>query len=101
MSRRDIYYWKGDRPAAFHGTQIRPTADAGIGEQLREALQRHFSTEKVTLSVGAGQGNHLTWKADIDGKAMFVRVENGPERDAHLAVESAVLDRVRGMGIPT
>jgi aminoglycoside phosphotransferase (APT) family kinase protein len=32
---------------------------------------------------------------------MFVRVENGPEKDGQLAIESAVLDRVREAGVPT
>ena len=53
------------------------------------------------MSPGAGQGNHLTWNAEVDGQPMFVRVENGPERDAHLAVESELLDRVRTTGVPT
>ncbi len=101
MSRRDIYYWKCDRPAAFHGTQIRGVADAEIEGQLREELRRHFDGQAVELSPGAGQGNHLTWNAEVDGKAMFVRVENGPEKDDHLAVESAVLDRVRAAGVVT
>ena len=101
MSRRDIYYWKCDRPAAFHGTQARGEADAKIEQQLREALQQHFGARVVALSPGAGQGTHLTWNADVDGRVMFVRVENGPEGDDHLAVESALLDRVRDAGIPT
>ncbi|MEQ1851165.1 MAG: phosphotransferase [Chthoniobacteraceae bacterium] len=101
VSRRDIYYWKCDRPAAFHGTHARHDADADITAQLREELSRHFDAQKVVLSPGAGQGNHLTWNAEIDGRAMFVRVENGPERDGHLAVESVLLDQVRAIGIPT
>jgi fructosamine-3-kinase len=101
MSRRDIYYWKCDRPAAFHGTQIRGVADAEMEQQLRDELRRHFDGQAVELSPGAGQGNHLTWNAEVDGKAMFVRVENGPEKDDHLAVESAVLDRVREVGVVT
>ena len=32
---------------------------------------------------------------------MFVRVENGPEQDEHLEVESAVLDQVRATRVPT
>jgi aminoglycoside phosphotransferase (APT) family kinase protein len=32
---------------------------------------------------------------------MFVRVENGPENDDHLAIESVVLDRVREIGVMT
>jgi fructosamine-3-kinase len=101
MSRRDIYYWKCDRPAAFHGTQSRGEADANLAAQLEQELQRHFDTGNVVLSPGAGQGNHLTWNADVDGKPLFIRVENGPERDAHLAVESALLDRVRAAGVVT
>lgn len=101
MSRRDIYYWKCDRPAAFHGTQTRGESNAEIEHQLREELCRFFDTKNVVLSLGAGQGNHLTWNAEVDGKAMFVRLENGPEKDGHLAVESAVLDRVRDVGVVT
>lgn len=101
MSRRDIYYWKCDRPAAFHGTQTRGEPDARLGSQLEKELQRHFDTKNVALSPGAGQGNHLTWNAELDGRVMFVRVENGPEKDDHLAVESALLDRVRAAGVVT
>jgi aminoglycoside phosphotransferase (APT) family kinase protein len=101
MSRSDIYYWKCDRPAAFHGTLSRGTPDQEIENQLREALQKHFSASRVDLAAAAGQGNHLTWKAEINDMAMFIRVENGPERDEHLAVESAMLDRVRAIGVPT
>ncbi len=101
MSRRDIYYWKCDRPAAFHGTQTRGEADTNLLPQLQEELQRHFDTKGVVLSPGAGQGNHLTWNAEVDGKRLFIRVENGPENDAHLAVESALLDQVRAAGVVT
>ncbi|MBE7495595.1 MAG: aminoglycoside phosphotransferase family protein [Verrucomicrobiaceae bacterium] len=101
MSRRDIYYWKCDRPAAFHGTQSRDEVDANLAAQLEKELCRHFDTKNVVLSPGAGQGNHLTWNADVDEKPLFVRVENGPEKDAHLAVESALLDRVRAAGVVT
>jgi len=101
MSRKDIYYWKCDRPAAFHGTQSRGEADANLAAQLKQELCRHFDTKNIVLSPGAGQGNHLTWNADVDGKPLFVRVENGPEKDAHLAVESALLDRVRAVGVVT
>lgn len=101
MSRQDIYYWKCDRPAAFHGTQTRAEADPKIEQQLREALKRCFDTQAVDLKPGAGQGNHLTWNADVMGLPMFVRVESGPEKDDHLAIESAVLDQVRAVGVIT
>ena len=101
MSRRDIYYWKCDRPATFHGTHTGVSRDAGIEQTLRQALAAYFDTDSVALTLGVGQGNHLTWNAQVAGKAMFVRVENGPEKDGHLAVESAVLERVRGAGVVT
>jgi fructosamine-3-kinase len=101
MSRKNIYYWKCDRPAAFHGTQLRGDADSQIAEQLGQALRDYFATGAVTLHPGSGQGTHLTWTAAVDGREMFLRVENGPERDGHLAVESAILDRVRAAGVRT
>ncbi len=101
MSRRDIYYWKCDRPAAFHGTQTRGDAGASVEQPLREALCSHFHTQAVDLSAGAGQGNHLTWNARVDGIPMFVRVENGPEKDGQLAIESSVINQVRGTGVIT
>lgn len=67
MSRHDIYYWKCDRPAAFHGTQSRGEPDTAMEEWLREALREQLKTQHVELSPGAGQGNHLTWNADVDG----------------------------------
>lgn len=101
MSRRDIYYWKCDRPAAFHGTQMRSETNEEIELQLGKELWRHFDAKVVKLSPGSGQGNHLTWNADVDGKPMFVRVENGPEKDGHLAIESQLLEHVRAIGVPT
>lgn len=99
--RRDIYYWKCDRPSAFQPTPPRDQILPQIAPELERELRRHFDTKHVTLSVGAGQGNHLTWNAEVDGQSLFIRVENGPEKDGHLSVESAVLDRVRAVGVRT
>lgn len=101
MSRRDIHSWKCDRPAAFRGNRHPGTADAALARDLAGELRRHFQAGSVTLAAGPGQGNHLTWTAEVDGQPLFIRVENGPEADGHLAVESAVLDRVREVGVPT
>jgi fructosamine-3-kinase len=101
MSRRDIYYWKCDRPAAFHGTQSRDMINGEMQRQLQQALAKHFDENEVVLSPGVGQGNHLTWNAEMAGKSLFIRVENGPEKDAHLAIESTLLDRVRLAGVRT
>lgn len=100
MSRRDIHYWKCDRPAAFHGTHVRDGQESTVEGLLREAMQEHFHTTRVSLTVAATQGNHLTWNAVVDDAAMFIRVENGPEGDSHLELESAVMRAVRAAGVP-
>ena len=100
--RRDIYYWKCDRPAAFHGTAQgearRPQPETLA--LLRGVLARHFSREPEDLRDDGGQGNHLTFVARIAGREYFVRLEDGPERDDYLAVESFVMAQVRGLGVP-
>jgi len=100
MSRRDIYYWKCDRPAAFHGTALRGSGDTDLAALLGQALRDHFGTADIVVRSGAGQGNHVTFEADVGGRAIFVRVENGPEQDGHLAIESKVVELVRGAGVP-
>lgn len=47
-----------------------------------------------------GQGNHATFVARVDLREFFVRLEDGPEGDVHLAVESEVIKRVRAIGLP-
>jgi fructosamine-3-kinase len=136
MSRRNIHYWKCDRPAAFHGTGPGPRCDAVPEEVIRAALAEYFESKipiaepatvpaggrtmclgimngtesppsershvplRIELSPAAGQGNHLTWNVEIDGRPGFLRIENGPEGDDHLAMESSVLGEVAKTGVP-
>ena len=97
--RAGIYYWKCDRPAAFHGT-----VDARCPNEclvpLREALQERFSDCTLVLRPAGGQGNHITFFAEIAGVDYFVRVEDGPEQDDYIEVESRVLAAVRALGLP-
>lgn len=101
--RSRIYYWKCDRPAAFHGTEQgasrlpRPE----MKQALQEALTRHFGSPPVSLQEGGGQGNHVTFLATLGGCEAFIRVDDGPERDDYLKIESHVLDAVRAVGVPT
>lgn len=99
MSRRDIYYWKCDRPAAFHGTdERRPRAQ--LEAALRDALAAHFDERDFQLAPGGGQGNHLTFRTRLSGANVFIRVEDGPESDEHMAAESRVMSEVRALGVP-
>lgn len=97
--RREIYYWKCDRPAAFHGTEERD-ARPEIEHQLRSELAAHFPGRPLTLSPAGGQGNHITFRATIGEVEGFVRIEDGPERDDYIEVESHVLAEVRALGLP-
>lgn len=98
--RQGIYYWKCDRPSAFHGIRADRNTD-GIDAQLRSAIQPLFPGLPIQLRDGGGQGNHLTWIAEISGQKFFVRVENGPEKDGQLEVETYVMNRVRQCGVRT
>ncbi len=97
--RRAIYYWKCDRPAAFHGT-AQSSADIDIADPLRKALAAAFAGKNVAIRPAGGQENHLTFLATIEGEEFFVRVEDGPERDDYLEVESHVLGEVAHAGVP-
>ncbi len=101
-TRAGIYYWKCDRPAAFHGTAqgAARAAAPGMKEQVRGLLRRHFGREPEALGDGDGQGNHRTFVATVGGTEYFVRIEDGPEHDDYLAVESHVLAAVRERGVP-
>lgn len=102
-TRQDIYYWKCDRPAAFHGTAqgaARATRTE-IAAQVRAIVEQQFHQAPAALRDGGGQGNHLTFVADVAGGNYFVRIEDGPEQDDYMTVESDVMERVRALGVPT
>lgn len=100
--RSAVYYWKCDRPAAFRGVQAvaaerpRPGLEALLGAAIERALRRG----PATLRPAGGQGNHLTFELALGGEDYFVRVEDGPERDDYLEVESHVLGAVAALGVP-
>ena len=99
-SRENIYYWKCDRPSAFFA--IKGKNDSShLEKSIREALAGYFGGNDLILSPANGQGNHLTYIAMYLGVNYFVRIENGPEGDEYMEVESAVIDRVRRLGVPT
>lgn len=97
--RRGIYYWKCDRAAAFHGTDA--TFRRGSCEsQFAGVLRERFPGKPVVLRPASGQGNHVTWLAAVNGTEYFARLEDGPEQDDYIEVESRVLAEVRALGIP-
>lgn len=97
--RAGIYYWKCDRPAAFHGTGQDRNPQPYIAP-LASILADHFGSANVSVQPAEGQGNHLTFVATVDHDDFFIRVEDGPERDDNLEVESHILGEVLALDIP-
>ena len=97
--RSQIHYWKCDRMAAFHGT-LGGSDQARVADLLRPVLEERFPGQPVVLRPAGGQGNHITFIASVDGIESFVRVEDGPERDDYMEVESRLLHEVRALGLP-
>ena len=97
--RSSTYYWKCDRPAAFHGTSAR-TDVSSLQTQLKQVVQERHPKALVQVQAGSGQGNHITFLVAINGDSLFARLEDGPEKDNYLEVESRVLREVRALGLP-
>ncbi len=98
--RESIYYWKCDRPATLHGVgrEDRSSSHLSLVPELEALLSVHFPG-LVSIRPAGGKGNHHTYLlTHADGRA-FVRVEDGPEGDGHLAVESRVMAEVAAAGV--
>ena len=99
-SRAGIYYWKCDRPAGLHNVAQATAADrAGVPPHLEAFLSGAFPALTGLRSAG-GKGNHRTYFLEVGTTVYFVRVEDGPERDAHIDVESLVITEVGKSGVP-
>lgn len=99
-TREAVYYWKCDRPAALHGVgRASEHSGAAIIAGLRGVLGEAFPGV-VALEPAGGKGNHRTFLLRHEGSTYFVRVEDGPEGDGHLDVESRVLTEVAKTGVP-
>ncbi|GGG89800.1 hypothetical protein GCM10007415_25080 [Parapedobacter pyrenivorans] len=99
--RRNIYYWKSDR--AFTSENTRTTAGSPLAEiviQVSDYLNRFFQRGLVNVEPAHGQGNHITFVAHYADSDYFVRLEDGPEGDNYMTVESGVMKMVRDLDIP-
>lgn len=102
INRTNIYYWKCDRASAFRTlkTDKKENELHLIEQSLSKLLQNIFNNTPFTLNYGHGQGNHLTYLAVNNGKTFFIRIEDGPEKDAYMMVEGRINEEVRKLGIP-
>jgi len=100
-TRKSIYYWKSDRPHTAANTQNSPDdTRLETEQQLVSYLTAHFGHGDFTIAPAGGQGNHITYFLFRDQAKYFVRLENGPERDNYMSVESEVVRRVKEVGVP-
>jgi aminoglycoside phosphotransferase (APT) family kinase protein len=99
-ARSAIYYWKCDRPAAMHG--VGREEERKDARTLLPELQRLLSDQFDVrgLRPAGGKGNHHTYLLNLPGRQAFVRVEDGPEQDGHLAMESQVIAAVADVQVP-
>jgi len=99
--RRNIYYWKSDRMFAQGNTRKTDiVAVDEIGRQVMDYLSVHFKKDPVGVVPAHGQGNHITFVVQYMEGDYFVRLENGPEGDNYMAVESHLMTMVRDQGVP-
>ena len=101
-ARADIYYWKCDRPAALHGTELGGARRerAGLQQQIAAMLEKHFGGTPADLRPGGGQGNHIFFRATINNRDCMIRIEDGPEQDDYAEVEAHVAGAVAAAGVP-
>lgn len=97
--RKSIYYWKCDRPNAFHGT-LNPHQHEDYRADLEAILEKQFQ-QKVSVRPGPGQGNHITFLADLPDLPLFIRLDDSPENDDYLETESFIQTQVNQTGVPT
>jgi len=98
--RQDIYYWKCDRPTSFHG--LRTGAEeqsADLRPALAELLSPRFG-DCLELTPLSNAGNHRTFRLKHRAGLGFVRVEDGPEADRHLEIETRIIEAVGRTGVP-
>jgi hypothetical protein len=102
-NRKNIYYWKCDRPSAFYALQgISFKKDSPISENsLVSLLSRYFGSNEFSFRPVGGQGNHITCLVVNKGNAYFLHVENGTEGDDYMEIEAKILDEMRTLGILT
>lgn len=99
--RRNVYYWKCDRPSILENRcprSSRPRED--LLERLTAVIGKTLGESRIKLEPGVGQGNHLTFTGHAGGNDFFIRVEDGPEGDSFMDIETAIICKAREKGVP-
>lgn len=98
--RDRIHYWKCDRKDAFHGTRSQGQRDTStILSEVSNYLSKATGSA-ISLEPAHAQGNHITARGEQNGCQWFARIEDGPEGDAYMEVETHILHQLRELGLP-
>ena len=83
MSRRDIHYWKCDRPAAFHGTgsALRVDEVARVADEVMAARASDRVGEMVRVIVASGT---TEYQGPEDGSTRLLGEAAGQVVDARI-----------------
>ncbi len=98
--RKSIHYWKSDRPSVVSSGSARRKIREDMESMLLGELRRVFPDKKIALRPAGGQGNHITYFADIGDLRGFLRVEDGPEGMDCMEMEARIIRAVRDAGVP-
>lgn len=98
--RQNVYYWKCDRPSIVNLKAFKPRPRKSLLKELTELVSSYLEVDEVALKPGVGQGNHLTFTCEHNGQGYFIRVEAGPEGDSFMDIETAIISKVDGQGVP-
>ncbi len=102
MANRDnIYYWKCDRPNQFFAIKQDPNEDVEkLESQVRELARDFLKYDNFVLKEANSQGNHRNYIVETKDENFFIRLENGPEADGYMEVETEIIKRVRQAEVP-
>lgn len=101
VDRKQIYYWKSDRPH-FEFNLHKTTVEEHkiIIDQLIDFLKTNFIDDSFEIAIGSGQGDHLTYILDYREKNYFIRLDNSPEKDDYMLIESYILKSLKSIDVP-
>lgn len=102
-NRLGIYYWKCDRPHAFHSLNKSSShqEEKELKVLVKELLTHHFGSSLFTFNPSGSQGNHIAYIVEFRSIKYFLRIENGPECDNYMEIEAKLLNEVRTTGVST
>ncbi len=103
MAREKVFYWKCDCDLSVAGKQQSYFADKyspATVETARAAARDFAGTDQIDFAHLSVDGNHFAYRFVHNGKAYFLRTDDGRGDDDYMLAESAILTRLGAAGLP-